>query len=66
MPAKVEHPFRVVKRQLDLLKVRFRRLATSTAHVAIMFRAIEPVDGAQAVDGDEMGGPSESQREARE
>jgi len=31
--AKVEHPFRVIKRQFGLAKVRFRGLAKSTAHV---------------------------------
>jgi IS5 family transposase len=32
--AKVEHPFRVIKRQFGLVKVRFRGLAKNTAHVA--------------------------------
>ena len=31
--AKVEHPFRVIKRQFGLAKVRFRGLANNTAHV---------------------------------
>ena len=31
--AKVEHPFRVIKRQFGLVKVRFRGLAKNTAHV---------------------------------
>ena len=35
--AKVEHPFRVLKRQLGLLKVRFRGLAKNTAHVVTLF-----------------------------
>jgi IS5 family transposase len=35
--AKVEHPFRVIKRQFGLLKVRFRGLATNTAHVITLF-----------------------------
>jgi IS5 family transposase len=35
--AKVEHPFRVIKRQFGLLKVRFRGLAKNTAHVITLF-----------------------------
>jgi IS5 family transposase len=35
--AKVEHPFRVIKRQFGLIKVRFRGLAKNTAHVITVF-----------------------------
>jgi len=35
--ARVEHPFRVIKRQFGLLKVRFRGLAKNTAHVITLF-----------------------------
>jgi transposase, IS5 family len=35
--AKVEHPFRVIKRQLGLMMVRFRGLAKNTAHVVTLF-----------------------------
>src|SRR5574337_2199159 len=35
--AKIEHPFRVIKRQFGLLKVRFRGLAKNTAHVITLF-----------------------------
>ena len=35
--AKVEHPFRVIKRQVGLAKVRFRGLAKNTAHVITLF-----------------------------
>jgi IS5 family transposase len=35
--AKVEHPFRVIKRQFGLTKVRFRGLAKNTAHVVTLF-----------------------------
>lgn len=35
--AKVEHPFRVIKRQFGLLKVCFRGLAKNTAHVITLF-----------------------------
>ena len=35
--AKVEHPFRVVKRQFGLVKVRFRGLTKNTAHVVTLF-----------------------------
>ena len=37
MRAKVEHPFRVIKRQFGLMKVRFRGLAKNTAHVITLF-----------------------------
>jgi IS5 family transposase len=37
VPAKVEHPFRVIKRQFGLVKVRFRGLAKNTAHVVTLF-----------------------------
>jgi IS5 family transposase len=33
----VEHPFRVIKRQFGLVKVRFRGLARNTAHVITLF-----------------------------
>jgi len=35
--AKVEHPFRVIKCQFGLVKVRFRGLAKNTAHVVTLF-----------------------------
>jgi len=35
--AKVEHPFRVVKRQFGLMKVRFRGLQKNTAHLLTLF-----------------------------
>jgi IS5 family transposase len=35
--AKVEHPFRVMKRQFGYLKVRFKGLAKNTAHVITLF-----------------------------
>jgi len=35
--AKVEHPFRVIKRQFGLVKVRFRGLRKNTAHVVTLF-----------------------------
>ena len=34
---KVEHPFRVIKRQFGLGKVRFEGLAKNTAHVITLF-----------------------------
>jgi IS5 family transposase len=40
--AKVEHPFRVIKRQFGLLKVRFRGLAKNTAHVVTLFARKRP------------------------
>ena len=35
--AKVEHPFRVIKRQFGLVKVRFRGLQKNTAHLSTLF-----------------------------
>jgi transposase, IS5 family len=35
--AKVEHPFRVIKRQFGLMKVRFKGLAKNEAHVITLF-----------------------------
>ncbi len=35
--AKVEHPFRVIKRQFGFTKVRFRGLAKNTAQVITLF-----------------------------
>ena len=35
--AKVEHPFRVVKRQFGMMKVRFRGLMKNTAHLTTLF-----------------------------
>jgi len=35
--AKVEHPFRVIKRQFGLVKVRFRGLAKNTSHLVTLF-----------------------------
>ena len=37
MRAKVEHPFRVIKRQFGLVKVRFRGLQKNTAHLLTLF-----------------------------
>ena len=37
MRAKVEHPFRVIKRQFRVDEVRFRGLAKNTAHVVTLF-----------------------------
>ncbi len=35
--AKVEHPFRVIKRQFGYTKVRYRGLAKNTGHVLTLF-----------------------------
>jgi transposase, IS5 family len=37
MRAKVEHRFRVIKRQFGLMKVRFRGLQKNTAHLLTLF-----------------------------
>ena len=45
--AKVEHPFRVIKRQFGYVKVRFRGLAGQEHRSAgDAVRAVEPMDGA--------------------
>ena len=33
----MEHPFRVIKRQFGLMKVRFRGLVKNTTHVVTLF-----------------------------
>jgi IS5 family transposase len=35
--AKVEHPFRVIKRQFGFTKVRYRGLAKNTAQIVTLF-----------------------------
>ena len=35
--AKVEHPFRVIKRQFGVLKMRFERLQKNTEHLLTLF-----------------------------
>jgi len=52
--AKVEHPFRVIKRQFGLVKVRFRGLQKNTAHLLTLFA----LDGTSSIDGDDGGGAS--------
>ena len=37
MRAKVEHPFRVLKRQFGYTKVRYRGLAKNTAQIVTLF-----------------------------
>ena len=37
MRAKVEHPFRVIKRQFGHMKVRYRGLAKNTSQLLVMF-----------------------------
>ncbi len=37
IPAKVEHPFRVIKRQFGHIKVRYRGLAKNTAQLRMLF-----------------------------
>ncbi|MET3514993.1 IS5 family transposase [Pseudacidovorax sp. 1753] len=37
MRAKVEHPFRVIKRQFGHLKVRYRGPAKNTAQLKVLF-----------------------------
>ena len=58
MRAKVEHPFRVIKRQFGLMKVRFRGLAKNTAHVVTLFALSNLWMARQTVDGDGGSSPS--------
>ena len=37
MRAKVEHPFRVIKRQFGFVKVRYRGLKKNTAQIITLF-----------------------------
>ena len=37
MCSKVEHPFRVIKRQFDYRKVRFKGVAKNTAQIVTLF-----------------------------
>jgi IS5 family transposase len=37
MRARVEHPFRVIKRQFGYMKVRYRGLAKNTAQMFMLF-----------------------------
>ena len=59
MRAKVEHPFRVIKRQVGLVKGRFRGLQKNTAHLLTLFALSNLWNGAQAVVGDDGSSPSE-------
>ncbi|KFA33083.1 transposase, partial [Xanthomonas vasicola pv. vasculorum NCPPB 206] len=47
--AKVEHPFRVIKRQFGYVKVRYRGLAKTTAQVLTLFAPSNSVADAQSV-----------------
>ena len=49
--AKVEHPFRVIKRQFGYTKVRYRGAHEEHAAAHYAFCAIEPVDGAPPIAG---------------
>jgi hypothetical protein len=49
--AKVEHPFRVIKRQFGYVKVRYRGLKKNTAQLVTLFALVEFVDGAGQTDG---------------
>lgn len=51
---KVEHPFRVIKRQLGYARVRFRGLAKKHCSVGHAIRSFKSVDGAPAL-ADEHG-----------
>lgn len=50
MRAKVEHPFRVIKRQFGYTKVRYRGLAKNTAQVLTLFALSNFVDDSPAAD----------------
>ena len=55
--AKVEHPFRVIKRQFGLMKVRFRGLAKNTTH---LISPITPADSPPASSSYQMRSPGSS------
>ncbi|KPX10083.1 ISPssy, transposase [Pseudomonas savastanoi] len=55
--AKVEHPFRVIKRQFGYTKVRFRGLAKNTAQQGHSVCLVEPLGGAKTAAGDRRGAP---------
>jgi hypothetical protein len=50
--AKVEHPFRVIKRQFGFTKVRYRGLEEERGAGADAVRAEQSVDGAAQTDGE--------------
>ncbi len=49
--AKVEHPFRVIKRQFGFVKVRYRGLKKNTAQTRYVVCTVQSMDGAQQTDG---------------
>jgi len=49
--AKVEHPFRVVKRQFGYVKVRYRGLKKNTLQLKTLFALFALVDGQAQLDG---------------
>lgn len=49
--AKVEHPFRVIKRRFGHVKVRYRGLGEEHRAAAHAVRAVQSVDGAPTTDG---------------
>lgn len=57
--AKVEHPFRVIKRQFDLAKVRFRG-CRKHGPSADAVRAFDSVDGAQTANDIDGSSPPEN------
>ena len=62
--ARVEHPFRVLKRQFGYMKTRYRGLAKNTA-IAHAVCTVQPVDGAaHAAAGDAGMSVSECGRSA--
>ena len=64
--AKVEHAFRVVKRQFGHTKVRSRGADEEHGAVAYAVRALEHVDGAKTVDVDAgTGAPAECQSDMK-
>ena len=61
--AKVEHPFRVIKRQFGFAKVRYRGLKKNTLQLKTLFT---PVDGQAPFDGNAGTSAFESSKTAPE
>ena len=64
--AKVEHPFRVIKRQFGFVKVRYRGLKRNTLQLKTLFALFAPVDGQAPSSGNAGVNAAESKKTAPE
>ena len=62
--AKVEHAFRLLKRQFGCVKVRYRGLEKNTLQLKTLFARFMPVDGSAPIDGSAGMSTSESSQTA--